>query len=206
VDDCFWEELAELDPDDVCRRSGAGWTGASYQIRLLGEDYLLTPGERRMVRAEVASRGEEEVGSSEHSFVAVHYLLNARDLPPSGELVGASELKGGKLFFSAGAHSPDFSSLEEVFVASPQAVGRAAEALDGGEVTHGDAAVEVRALPRLTVSFIFWREDEEFPANVSMLFDRTADRQLPLDVILALGQETMSLLVEKARREIEQIG
>lgn len=69
-------------------------------------------------------------------------------------------------------------------------------------MAHGDAAVEVRALPRLPITFIFWQEDEEFPASISMLFDRTADRQLPLDVILALAQETMHQLVEKARGEM----
>jgi hypothetical protein len=205
LDDCFWEELAELDPDDVCRRSAAGWTGESYQIRILGRDYLLTPGERRLIHAEAISREEEESVVSGLCFVAVHYLLNARDVPPAGELVGASELKGGKLFFSAGAHSPDFSSLEEIFSASPEAMVRAAEALGGGEVAHGDIAVEVRALPRLPISFVFWREDEEFPASVSMLFDRTADRQLPLDVILALAQETMGQLMEKARQEMGKI-
>ncbi|MBT4497498.1 MAG: DUF3786 domain-containing protein [Gemmatimonadetes bacterium] len=205
MDDCFWEELAELDPDDVCRRSAAGWTGESYQIRILGRDYLLTPGERRLIHAEAISREEEESVVSGLCFVAVHYLLNARDVPPAGELVGASELKGGKLFFSAGAHSPDFSSLEEIFSASPEAMVRAAEALGGGEGAHGDIAVEVRALPRLPISFVFWREDEEFPASVSMLFDRTADRQLPLDVILALAQETMGQLMEKARQEMGKI-
>jgi hypothetical protein len=205
LDDCFWEELAELDPDDVCRRSGAECEGESYRIRILGLDYLLTPGERRLIHAEAVSREEEEPVASGLCFVAVHYLLNARDIPPADELVGASELKGGKLFFSAGAHSPDFSSLEEIFSASPEAMVRAAEAFGGGAVEHGDVAVEVRALPRLPISFVFWREDEEFPASVSTLFDRTADRQLPLDVILALAQETMGRLMEKARQEIGKV-
>jgi len=203
VDDCFWAELMELDPNDVCRRSGVERKGASYQIRILGRDYLLIPSARRLVYAEAICREEEDSVLQGLCFVAVHYLLHARDIPLVGELVSASELKGGKLFFAAGAHSPDFSSLEEVFSTSTRTMVRAAEALGGGAVAHGDAAVEVRALPHLPISFIFWREDEEFPADVSMLFDRTADRQLPLDVILALAQETMRQLVEKAREEID---
>ena len=159
-------------------------------------------GERRLRYADAGSGEDEEAVDQGLCFIAVHYLLNARDMPASGDLVAARELKGGKLFFSAGAHSPDFSSVEEAFTASPQGVERAAEALGGRGVNHGDSAVEIQALPRLPISFIFWRGDDEFPADVSMLFDRTADRQLPLDVILALGQETMRRLVERAREEM----
>lgn len=200
MDDCFWEELAELDLVDVCRRSGAEQKGEGYLIRVLGGDYLLMPHERRMRYANV-DREDESVAST-LCFAVVHYLLNARDIPRSGELVAASELKGGKLFFAAGAHSPDFAPLADIFSASLQAVERAAEVLGGRRVTHGDTAVEIRALPRLPITYIFWQGDEEFPADISMLFDRTAEQQLPLDVILGIGQETMRRLVEVARQEM----
>ena len=202
MDDCFWEELAELDPADVCRRSGAEQKGEGYLIRVLGEDYLLIPHERQMRYANVDREDGDESVTSTLCFAVVHYLLNARDIPCSDELVAASELKGGKLFFAAGAHSPDFAPLADVFSASQQAVERAAEGLGGRRVAHGDAAVEIRALPRLPITYIFWQGDEEFPASISMLFDRTAEQQLPLDVILAIGQETMRRLAEVARQEM----
>lgn len=198
MDDCFWEELAALDADDVCRRSGATWEGDAYRVRVLGGDHLLMPRERQL-RAVDLDQDEEDAGASALCFAAVHYLLRAREIPQSGELVTAADLKGGKLFFAAGAHSPDFQTLEEAFAASVQAVTAAAEALGGRAVAHGDAAVEILALPRLPITFVFWRGDEDFPASTSMLFDRTADRQLPLDVILALSQETLRRLVEQAR-------
>ena len=202
VDDCFWEELAQLDPADVCRRSGAGRQGEGYLIRVLGGDYLLMPHERQMRGAAGDREDEDESVASTLCFAVVHYLLNARDIPRSGDLVAASELKGGKLFFAAGAHSPDFAPLVDMFSASQQAVERAAELLGGVTVAHGDAAVEIRALPRLPITYIFWQGDDEFPASISMLFDRTAEQQLPLDVVLAIGQETMRRLVEAARQEL----
>ena len=205
MDDCFWEELIELDAEDVCRRSGAEWKGEAYLLRILGAEYLLTPSERRLCRADVDPDGEEASAASALCFVAVHYLLNAADLPLSGELVAARELKGGKLFFAAGAHSPDFTSLEEILAVSPEAIERGAARLGGRKVEHGDTAVEIPALQRLPITFVFWRGDEEFPPSTSMLFDRTAESQLPLDVILALGQETMRRLVAGAREEKAQL-
>ncbi len=204
MDDCFWEELAELDPGDVCRRSGAQQTDGGYLVRALGRDYVVMPGERQVHCAAPARAHEDEDDLAGLCFSVVHYLLNARDVPRSGELVAASELKGGKLFFAAGAHSPDFAPLVDVFEQSEQAVERATELLEGRKVSHGDAAVEIRALPRLPITFVFWQSDEEFPASVSMLFDRTADQQLPLDVILSIGQETMRRLIEAARRQMDR--
>ena len=204
VDDCFWEELQELDPADVCRRSGAEQRSEGFLIRALGRDYLLLPGERRMRGAETDPAGDDEADASSLCFSVVHYLINARDIPRSGELVAASELKGGKMFFAAGAHSPDFAPLVDVFSTSQEAVERAAGALGGRRVSHGDIAVEVRALPRLPITFVYWQGDEEFPASISMLFDRTAEQQLPLDVVLAIGQETMRRLAQVARQEMDR--
>ena len=206
MDDCFWEELRTLNPEDVCRRSGAERKGGSYQIRILGRDYLLAPDGQCLRCADVDPQAGEEAAAPGLCFIAVHYLLHARNIPPSGELVGATELKGGKLFFAAGAHSPDFGTLEQAFSQAPQAVVGAAEALGGRGVAHGEAAVEVQALPRLPITFVFWRADEEFPASTSLLFDRTADRRLPLDVVLALAQETMRRLVDLSQEQMARSG
>lgn len=201
MDDCFWVELADLEVDDVCRRSGATHDDGSYQIRVLGRDHRLALRERQL-RPIDGDLEEDQGGVDALCFAVVHYLLNARRIPLAGDLVAASELKGGKLFFAAGAHSPDFRELEEAFSASPEAMERAAVALGGRRVEHGDAAVEIQALPRVPITFVFWAADEEFPASTSMLFDRTAEKQLPLDVVLALAQETMHRLVRQAQREI----
>jgi len=202
ADACYWEELEGLDPEDVCRRSGAMREEGEYRIRVLGEDYLVAPAARQVRRADPDPGSQEVPVSFAVGFAAVHYLINAEDIPLSGQLMGYKELLGGNQFFIS--HPPDFGPLLEVFSTSQRAVERPAETLDGRTLAHGDAAVEIRALPRLTITFIFWRGDEEFPASTSMLFDRTADRQLPLDVILALGQETMRRLVERAREEAGQ--
>ena len=89
---------------------------------------------------------------------------------------------------------------------APQAVEEAAQALGGRGVAHGDAAVEIQALPRLPITLVFWRADEDFAASTSMLFDRTAETQLPLDVILALAQEALRQLVAQTQQKLGQVG
>lgn len=104
----------------------------------------------RQLRPVDGDPGEGEQDTSMLCFAAVHYLLNARRIPLGGDLVTAAELKGGKLFFAAGAHSPDFRMLEEAFSTSPHTVEQAAETLGGRGVAHGDAAVDVRLPLRLS--------------------------------------------------------
>jgi hypothetical protein len=36
---------------------------------------------------------------------------------------------------------------------------------------------------------VYWQGDEEFPPETKLLFDRTIDRHLPLDIIFALAVE-----------------
>jgi hypothetical protein len=44
--------------------------------------------------------------------------------------------------------------------------------LDGRRVEGGEAAVEVAAFPEVYVRMVFWKGDEELPAEATMLFDR----------------------------------
>jgi hypothetical protein len=99
--------------------------------------------------------------------------------------VNEKELNGGALFFR-GPHALSKEPLEEKFARDPQGFLRAGLALGGTATQGGDAAFELRALPRIPLEYIFYAEDDEFPAQLIITFDRTIDRHLPLDVIWAL--------------------
>ena len=56
-------------------------------------------------------------------------------------------------------------------------------------------------LPRLPIAFVLWKASEEFPVNCSVVFDRTAEQHLPLDVMSAAVQEAISRLAELSATE-----
>jgi hypothetical protein len=50
----------------------------------------------------------------------------------------------------------------------------------------GDAAFTITALPRLPLTFVLWCADDEFPASIKVLFDKTAEKHVTLGVLLGL--------------------
>nr|NIP92808.1 DUF3786 domain-containing protein [Akkermansiaceae bacterium] len=55
--------------------------------------------------------------------------------------------------------------------------------LGGWALSFGDASVELLPLPRIPVSLILWKGDDEFPSRADLLFDSSCEMHLPLDII-----------------------
>jgi hypothetical protein len=149
-------------------------------LRVLGDDYKITPRQKTVER--VGDGGFS--ASIDFKVMVLTYLISAKEIELSRKLVQCNQLRGGDSFFR-GTHSLPLHELESRFGCSPGAFEEACLRLDGRKVSYGDASVEIRALPRLPLTFVLWAADEEFPARVSVLFDSTADEHLPLDALLA---------------------
>jgi hypothetical protein len=178
----YWDQLRRQDPTLVCRRALAGYQAdVGYRLIFLGEGYQIDPGKRKILR----SRTPEERLSFQDYLVLLLYLLNARELPLAGDWVNEKELKGGALFFR-GPHTLARGPLEKKYARDPQGLLRAGQSLGGKATGKGAASFVLAALPRIPLEYIFYGEDEEFPAQLIITFDRTVERHLPLDVIWAL--------------------
>jgi hypothetical protein len=178
----YWEELNRQSPEEVCRRSLATHDPETgYALPFLNDRLLCRP-DTRHIRWE---RDQSRNPSFQEALVLLMYLLRTREIPLSGIKVNEKELNGGALFFH-GPHALSKEPLEKKFARDPQGFLRAGLAL-GGIATHqGDGAFELRALPRIPLEYILYAEDDEFPAQLIVTFDRTIDRHLPLDAIWAL--------------------
>ena len=200
MDKEYWHQLADLDPANVCRRSGAVLDGDGYRLRVLGSEYLIVPGEQRITRPGTGGNCQSAPAVSGNlELVIVHYLIAAKGLPVTGEWVGLQDLGSGSRFFTSPAHVPDFGDLLPLCATSAGAVVRAARSLGGRRLEGGDLAVEIRVLPRLPLALVCWNASDEFPARASVLCDRGAREQLPLDVLLAAIQEAIRQLGIAAR-------
>jgi hypothetical protein len=54
--------------------------------------------------------------------------------------------------------------------------------------------VELLALPKVPVTLLLWTADDEFPARADLLFDATAPRHLPTDILWALAMLSLQLM------------
>jgi hypothetical protein len=60
----------------------------------------------------------------------------------------------------------------------------------------GDFAFVIRPLPKIALCYIFYQEDEDFPASVTCLFSQNADRFLPTDGLADTGEYTSRKILE----------
>jgi len=187
VDPEWWQRLREADPQEVCRRALVEHQEGRYLVPFLTEMVEVDP------QAEGVREGQGEA-PVDLAVVSVVYLLRARDLPRRGQWVREVDLEGGVMFFQ-GPHALRLEPLEQRFGSDPEGFLEAGQRWGGTPQRFGDAAFELRALPRIPLVYVLWAADEEFPARVRVLFDAGASEQLPLDALWGLvGEVTERLL------------
>jgi len=153
----------------------------TYTVVSFGDSYVADMKDRSVSFREDPYREPEYL----LRFAIPVYLANAKSIPKSGELV--REFTGGD-FFHRGAHTLALEELAEKYGADADGFRTAGSSVLGGEDAGlGDASVRFDALPRISMTFVLWLGDDEFPPRMSLLFDANADRHVPLDVLWALA-------------------
>lgn len=177
-----WNQLAERKPDDLARCSGA---------RIVSDGLYEIPALNQTYRVDVTSRTISPLDTTSpllvnHLGVALlNYLTNAKDINLTGEWVNPRHLPGGDNFFK-GPHDVPVAGLMERFGEDKKGFQLASERLAGHPLAYADSAYSFLFFPRLPVSVLLWLKDDEFPARVSVLVDRTASQHLALDALLGV--------------------
>jgi hypothetical protein len=139
------------------------------EVPFLGRKYLIS---KNGVRLSGGGRFPEPVGS-----VLAHYVLQGRRSEPAGDFVPLSKLAGP--IFKQGSYSQDaleFPLLKRFEGRVPELV-VAAESLGGrigGESGLGSVSLIFELFPKIPLKLIFYDRDDEFPARITLLYDRQA--------------------------------
>ena len=181
----LWKILADLPPEDVCRRSLTSYDSHlhCYQAHVLNELYRVFPREMAIHRPD----DRKAPLSIELRLLILQYLVQAKELSLAGKWITEKELKNGEMFYR-GVHSLEMfkNPLEEKFGNCPGHFLEAGLSVGGAKVDYGDVGLKFQVLPRIPVLFILWAADDEFPAKLTILFDPTIEHHLALDTIWGL--------------------
>jgi hypothetical protein len=181
--DIAFEKLRRTDLADLCSKSGAVRVGAD-EIRLpfLGREHFVD----RLSDRVFLQPDTEAVPISERLLI-LHYLVTAGGAPPRGEWIAFKELPDGRLY-AATFYKRTVKILLKKFGDAPAKLTAAAAKIGGIPAEMGDAAVTVQAFPRVAVTLVLWRGDDEFSAEGSVLLDRGVSGYLPTEDIVVLCQ------------------
>lgn len=189
-----WRVLSQDDPEDVSRRAGARYDRASraYVLPFFGQEVSVRPGGRRI---DGGSPTADFLLTDLHYLSRLSilwYLLQAKDIPPSGNLVNPGHMKDGLIFVS-GAHALPLAEMALSYENDPQGFLHRGLEMGGEPLDFGDASFRLPAFPRVPVVLILWKRDEEFAARADLLFDSTCAIHLPIDILWSTAM--MSVLV-----------
>lgn len=178
-----FSRLRQADLAEVCLKSGAVLLDAdTVGLRFLNRDYRID----RSAGA-VALGAEAEPVPIAESLLILHYLVTARGTPPGSGQISFKEVPEGVVYYPT-FYKRAIRPLLSRFGAAPAGVIPAAAALGGVDAHQGDAAVTVQAFPMVAITWVLWKGDDEFPAEGTILVDRTIQDYLPTEDIVVLCQ------------------
>jgi hypothetical protein len=158
--------LKNKSPELVCEKTGAIFdsNNQAYEI-----PYLHT---RVSVTLEGQVEAKEKELTLQEKILIIHYLSSDGSDSYHGQdkLISFKELPGGEIYlgpFTNRAVKP----FLKIFASSPEMLDIVAEKWNGQLAKYGDKSISLAVLPDITVCYILWLGDEEFPANATILFN-----------------------------------
>jgi len=194
ISEDLWNTLRRLDVIDTERRSLSEYNPKtqSFRLRILNRDYDISTAQRSVT---LAASFQEQSPDFYLQLAAVNYLIGAKDLPLIGKWTAETQFPSGPLFFR-GPHKMPTHKLEKAFGLDKDGFTSLSLSHGGKLVDGGDCAFDFFFFPRLPVRLILWLADEEFPARVIFLFDRSADQHFKLDGLWAVGKALANKLLQ----------
>lgn len=193
----LWEQLLEFEPEQTAKRAKCQYLPdcGQYVVALLGIEYAVELSKRRIFCV-----GSGSSADFIEQLCILAYLINAQDLAFADKLVKPEALPGGQFFFR-GPHALPTARLAEAFGRYPEDLYKAGERFGAQRRKFGDASVELSVLPRIRLTIVIWRGDEEFDARSSILLDQTAGNQLPLDALFAVVNLAVKGIVKRGSKK-----
>ncbi len=188
-----WQDLRSRPSSVVAAQPGViiSETGSAFELSFLADRYRVDLDAERI---DALGRHTDPILSDAFQIVLLNYLLAPHGGSLSGDLISEKELPGGATFFR-GPHSLPVAEIVAQYgsdLAGFEARGRA---LGGENRPLGDSAMRFLPFPSMPVTYILWQADDEFPASMSALMDRSISRWFTLDSIFIMALELSRRLV-----------
>ncbi len=167
----LWEKLSLIDKNDVCKKADVNYIyhEEAYEIKILNCTYKLSLDKKTIPEMHPHLR-----------FITLLYLVEAKDISPTGKWIALHEIKGGQFFFRGG-HELPLNKIANKFGKDIELFNNKGISLGGQKYNFGDASICLYPFPKIPLIYILWKENDEFPANISILFDETAEKQMLLE-------------------------
>jgi len=167
VREAWRQRFLEMDHRALAERFHLRMDGENLYLCYFSRPYAVSRRDGRIMRLD---RPEESIrfDTAMNFYNMFHYAV-PRPVP-SGELVPFRSVK--RVYpFEAAYRKSILIPLQAYFSGHADALVRALEALNAAPMKQGDAGGRFDVFPGLQLAVTFWDGDDEFPAQINMLFD-----------------------------------
>jgi hypothetical protein len=187
-------DLRDRDKGEILRHEGVSLSADrnGYEVSFLDARYLVDAVTERIV--EIAPKPERLL-TEEFQILLIRYLVSSYGGPLDGKDVSEKDFPGGVTFFQ-GPHALHTPPIAKLYGSDPEAFERRGRKLGAVPVPFGDKAMRFSPFPLIPITYVLWKEDDEFPASVSVLFDSSISRWFELDMIFTVVMVLTARIVE----------
>ncbi len=191
-----WDDVSSRPPRILAENSGAALLddGTTLRLRMLDRDYDIALSRRSIAHSD---REREEVPTHLQVLI-LHYLAGSGNVQVSNRLATFRDFDGGAVYYPA-FKARAIDPLARSFGSTPAILGHIGRSLKAETVDAGDMGVRLHFFPKVPVTVVLWRGDDEVEASANMLFDAHAGRILPTEDISVLGGVLTRHLIRIAR-------
>ncbi len=186
------EQLAKIsDIEEQCRKSGARYLEPhEIIINYLNQPYHIT---LRDIKISLEDSNVEV--PLRDKILILHYFTLAKGTPALGRFITYKQIPGGMNYFPAFSQRA-IAPVVKHFGRNPQLLIKTAAKLGGREADYGDISVTVNAFPRVPITLVLWKGDDELSPNGNILFDANISDYLFTEDVAVLSETIIWKLVK----------
>lgn len=194
-----WQtRISQMDISDLLRRLPfLRKKEDCLEIPYMGEPYKIN------IKSGVVSRQDSTAPIPVYDELNILTLLwyAKENAVPSGKWVSFSQLKNASPFGPA-FQKGNLEPFASTFAGHGDLLAQALTALGGTRLSAGDVGYSVPVFPCIPVQVLFWDADEEFPAQVNLLFDENATDFIHVESIVTIASQLLRHLAVHAELPI----
>lgn len=191
------KELSNRNPLDFCRLSGAPCIeeGGSTIIKLTFLNRMITISWPDLLFYQDSN---EEIPIKKKVLI-LHYLNGSNREHLTGELIAYQDIPSARFYLDAFNRRVKYP-LINTFGDQPDQLPLVAKELFGATTSSvGDISVLVQALPKIPITLVIWKGDEEFSSDGTILFDSSIRDMLSAEDISELTSMIVYPLIAKVK-------
>jgi len=192
------EELQNHNPHHVCRASGALCLEEAKRLSGIKLMFLNRPITISWPDVAFAQESDKEIPIKQKILV-LHYLNGVSTKDLTGTLISYKDIPSARFYLDAFNRRVK-QPLIQAFGEHPDRLLPIAKELFGASTSSlGDISVEIKAFPKVPVTLVIWKGDEEFPCDGTIIFDSSIGDILSAEDITELASHIVYPLIAQAK-------